>query len=124
MPRLMSVSMTKQAVIERRKTVTRRKGWLHAEPGMRLTLCEKVMGRRKGEPLIRVAEVQILSARREPLGLVLPTWGDPAYGVAEMILEGFPGLDPAEFIRCYFTEPQGITARDDITRVEWVYLDA
>lgn len=27
MPRLMSVAMTTQAVIERRKTVTRRKGW-------------------------------------------------------------------------------------------------
>ena len=33
----MSVSMTADAVIERRKTVTRRKGWLLLRPGDRLT---------------------------------------------------------------------------------------
>lgn len=50
----MSVAMTTEAVRNRTKTVTRRKGWwldsrgrriLHA--GDRLTLCEKVQGRRK-----------------------------------------------------------------------------
>jgi hypothetical protein len=33
MSRLMSVAFTEQAVVERRKTVTRRKGWWKDKPG-------------------------------------------------------------------------------------------
>lgn len=39
--RLMSVAFTEQAVIERRKTVTRRKGWRFLKAGDRLTLCRE-----------------------------------------------------------------------------------
>src|SRR5690606_7983375 len=67
MPRLMSVSLTEQAVLERRKTVTRRLGWKFLKRGDRLTLCRKVMGRKKGEPLVRLAEVEVVDVRREPL---------------------------------------------------------
>lgn len=49
----MSVALTEQAVVERRKTVTRHLGWWEdkngrrlLKPGDRLTLCRKVMGRR------------------------------------------------------------------------------
>ena len=63
----MSVSMTADAVIERRKTVTRRKGWTFLRPGDRLTLCRKVQGRKPGEPLERLAEVEVVSVAREPL---------------------------------------------------------
>ena len=55
MPRLMSVAFTEDAVRARRKTVTRRKGWWEdkrgrriLQPGDRLTLCRKVMGRKPG----------------------------------------------------------------------------
>lgn len=61
MPRLMSVAFTEEAVVSRRKTVTRRKGWTFLKPGDRLTLCRKVMGRKKGEPLVRLAEVEVVS---------------------------------------------------------------
>src|SRR4051812_45221439 len=67
MSRLMSVSHTERAVRERRKTVTRRLGWRFLKPGDHLTLCRKVMGRRSGEVLIRIAEVEVTSVRREPL---------------------------------------------------------
>lgn len=70
MSRLMSVSFTEQAVVERRKTVTRRKGWQFLKPGDRLTLCRKVMGRKKDEPLVRIAEVEVVSVRRESLGVL------------------------------------------------------
>ena len=135
MPRLMSVSMTEQAVIERRKTVTRRKGWWldkHGRrllnPGDRLTLCRKVMGRKHGEPLVRLAEVGVISVRREPLSYVLlkhpPTAprGELDYGASEMAREGFPGTDPLTFIDRYFTRAQGISANEDVTRIEWRYL--
>lgn len=127
MPRLMSVAFTEDAVRERRKTVTRRKGWAFLKPGDRLTLCRKVMGRRKGEPLVRVAEVEVVAVHREPLDFLLgqrlddPL--DPPYPVREMEREGFPGMDPEEFVRKYFTEAQGMLRDAVVTRIEWRYLD-
>jgi hypothetical protein len=127
MPHLMSVAMTEQAVLDRTKTVTRRQGWWLNKRGVRiidagnrLTLCRKVMGRKPGQPLVRLTEVEVVSVRRERLDLLLTA---PAYGKAEVALEGFPGMDPAEFIRRYFTDAQGIQPHDEITRVEWRYIE-
>ena len=89
MPRLMSVAMTEQAVRDRTKTVTRRKGWLMLAPGDRLTLCAKVQGRKP----------------------------------AEVAREGFPGMDPIEFMRRFFIEAQGVGLMDEITRIEWRYIE-
>lgn len=141
MSRLMSVAFTEQAVIERRKTVTRRKGWwldkngrrlLH--PGDRLTLCRKVMGRKPGEPLVRLAEVEVVDVRREPLCAVggpyeiVTTEPEPwrvRAGIVwpELIAEGFPDMDPHEFMKRYFWDAQRIGPMDDVTRIEWRYLD-
>lgn len=130
MPRLMSVAFTEQAVRDRIKTVTRRKGWwqdkngrLMLYPGDRLTLCRKVMGRKPDEPLVRIVDVEVVNVWREPLGMLLPSWGRGGYGEREMVREGFPGLDPAEFVRRYFTEAQGMGEGDTVTRIEWRYLD-
>jgi hypothetical protein len=115
MPRLMSVAFTEQAVRDRRKTVTRRKGWAHLRPGERLTLCRKVMGRKKGEPLVRIVDVEVVSVRREPLSSITAD---------EVAREGFPGMSPGEFIRRFFIEPQGIQPADPVTRIEWAYVSA
>ena len=120
MSRLMSVAMTTDAVLERRKTVTRRKGWSFIHPGDRLTLCAKVQGRRPGEPLVRLAEVEVIAVRREVLDLLCH--GD-GYGRTEVEREGFPGMDPHEFVGRYFVEAQGIYHQDKVTRIEWRYLD-
>lgn len=114
MPRLMSVAFTEQAVRDRIKTVTRRKGWTFLKPGDRLTLCRKVMGR-KGAPLVRVAEVEVVAVSREPLSAIT---------AEEVAREGFPGMTPEEFIRRFFTDAQGIPADLDVTRVEWRYLES
>jgi hypothetical protein len=124
----MSVAFTEQAVRERRKTVTRRKGWWLdkngrrlLQPGDRLTLCRKVMGRKPGEPLERICEVEVVSVRREQLA-----WGASQPG--ELNAEGFPELQMMKragvgrFIERYFT-PQGISWADEVTRIEWRYLD-
>jgi hypothetical protein len=127
MSRLMSVAFTEQAVRERRKTVTRRKGWWLDKrgrrlvvPGDRLTLCRKVMGRKPGEPLVRIAEVEVVGVRRERLFATLTR-------TEELTKEGFPELEAREdgwheFISRYFV-PQGIGPLDDVTRIEWRYLD-
>ncbi len=121
MSRLMSVAFTEQAVRERRKTVTRRKGWLFLKPGDHLTLCRKVMGRKPGEPLIHIAEVEVIDVRREPLQFV--------HYIGELTKEGFPELEPTRildgtgiFVKRFFA-PQGIGRFDIVTRIEWRYLD-
>lgn len=110
----MSVALTEQAVVERRKTVTRRIGWLFAQPGDRLTLCRKVMGRKPGEPLVRLAEVQLVSVRRERLWTISL---DPA----EVEREGFPGWTTGQFLD-FFREHMRVDLNDWITRLEWRYL--
>lgn len=114
MPRLMSVAFTEQAVRDRTKTVTRRKGWEFLQPGDRLTLCRKVMGRKPGEPLERIADVEVVSVRREQLDLINPR---------DVDREGFPGMTPEEFVRTFFIEAQGMRGSDTVTRIEWRYLD-
>lgn len=116
MSRLMSVSLTEQAVIERRKTVTRRLGWKFLKPGDRLTLCRKVMGRKPGEPLVRLAEVEVIDVRRERLDRI------GAYGRAETAREGFDGWWPGRFVD-FFTFHMGCTPDAEVTRIEWRYLD-
>lgn len=131
MSRLMSVAMTADAVIERRKTVTRRKGWwldkngrrlLHA--GDTLTLCRKVQGRKPGEPIERLAEVEVVNVRREPLCAVAGPFRheDDRIIWPEVVAEGFPDMDAHEFMLRFFVDAQGIGAHDDVTRIEWRYV--
>jgi hypothetical protein len=122
MPRLMSVAFTEAAVVARQKTVTRRKGWLMLKPGDRLTLCRKVMGRKKGEPLVRVAEVEVVSVTRERLDDLLRT--DISNNEGEVAREGFPGMTPEDFIQRFFVDAQGMSAEDVVTRIEWRYLES
>ena len=114
MPRLMSVALTESQVRARTKTVTRRAGWLMLQPGDRLTLCRKVMGRRKGEPLERITDVRVVSVSREPLHAITK---------AEVAAEGFPQWTPAEFVEFFCGSHKGIQPGSDVTRIEWRYLD-
>lgn len=127
MSRLMSVAYTEQAVLERRKTVTRRKGWWFDKRGRRLlvagdhlTLCRKVMGRRAGEPLVRLVDVEVVDVRREQLADLIT---DRAYGLAEVEREGFPGMSPLDFVDRFFVQAQGIAPGEDVTRIEYRYLE-
>jgi hypothetical protein len=117
MSRLMSVALTSSAVRERRKTVTRRLGWTFLKAGERLTLCEKVQGRRRADgtvgPLVRIAEVEVVSVRREPLHGIQP--GDTA-------LEGFPAWTGSQFVE-FFCDAMKCTPDTLVTRIEWRYLD-
>lgn len=114
MARLLSCAFTERPVVDRVKTVTRRRGWTFLKPGDRLTLCRKVMGRRPGEPLVRIAEVQVVSVRRERLGDITAD---------EVAREGFPGMTPEEFVDRFFVTAQRIRPDDLVTRIEWVYID-
>lgn len=117
MSRLMSVSLTEQAVVERRKTVTRRLGWAFLKPGDRLTLCRKVMGRRPGEPLVRLAEVEVVSVRRERLD---------AMRTEDVAREAVPGIEegePASEWVTWFSFEFRCQRDTIVTRIEWRYCE-
>lgn len=122
MPRRMSVSMTLDAVRARTKIVTRRRvdTWRDLQPGDRLTLIEKGMGRPRGAKQVVVCEVEVVDVRVEPLYAITED---------EVIAEGFPNMTPGEFCDFWMsghgynprtqTEAMAIECR----RIEWRYLD-
>jgi hypothetical protein len=123
--RLMSVSLTEDAVRARAKTVTRRKGWQFLKVGDRLTLCRKVMGRKPGEPLVRLAEVEVTDVRREPLDRItnddVDREGVPSHLYADThsaICEECRPIAWAE----WFARTMGGTYFTEVTRIEWRYL--
>jgi hypothetical protein len=125
----MSVSLTEDAVRERRKTVTRRLGWRFAKPGDRLTLCRKVMGRKPGEPLVRIAEVEVVSVRREKLAALTI---DDIWREGVPIAVFTPGDSTHEQLcdDCrranwigWFARTMGVSTESEVTRIEWRYLE-
>lgn len=134
MSRLMSCAETEQAVLDRTKTETRRLGWWEdtngrslLDPGDRLTLVRKAMGRKRRdgtvEPLVRLAEVEVTSVHREPLFMLTEDGVD-----AE-------GVDPAKYApyltagvsrRLAWVSWFAVTMRceidDDVTVIRWRYL--
>ncbi|WP_280381411.1 hypothetical protein [Nocardia wallacei] len=114
MPRLMSVALTEPQVRARAKSVTRRMGWGYARPGERLTLCRKVMGRKRGEPLVRIVDVVVVSVRRERLDTITPD---------EVAAEGFPEMSPAQFVEFFCGGHKGCTPASEVTRIQWRYLE-
>ena len=124
MSRRMSVSMTLEAVRERRKTVTRRhvSTWANLRAGDRLTLIEKGMGLPKGSTQVVVAEVEIVDVRVEPL---VEVWNERGALEAEGIDDMSPNLfaywwaEGHGYRGCESPEDlAGIECR----RIEWRYL--
>jgi len=114
MPKLMAVSLTEPQVRARAKTVTRRVGWRKLRADEHLTLCRKVMGRRRGEPLERIVTVEVTSVRREPLGAIT---------AADLAAEGFPQMTPDEFVSFFCGTHRGCGPDTEVARIEWRYLE-
>lgn len=114
MSRLMSVSLTEDQVRARTKTVTRRLGWRSIHVGDRLTLCRKVMGRRNGEPLVRICDVEVIH-------ISLVTVSTPVDD-QEAAREGFPDWSWDEFV-AFFCEHMKCTPETVVRRIEWRYLE-
>ncbi len=114
MPRLMAVSLSEPQVRARTKTVTRRTGWRMLRAGDQLILCRKVRGRRRGEPLERIAAVEVTSVRREPLDAIT---------AADVVAEGFPEMAPAQFVTFFCRTHGGCGHDTEVTRIAWRYLD-
>ncbi len=87
--RNMSFAMTTPQFKAKTKTVTRRFGWWFLKPGDRLRGIEKGMGLAKGEKVVHLGLIEIVSCRREPLNSITEE---------DCIKEGFPHLSPVHFV--------------------------
>lgn len=88
MPRLMSFAHTVEQIRAGTKTVTRRLGWENLRPGERFWAVERLRGLKKGSHVKRLALLECVSNRREPIAAVLTA------SVAEISKEGFPAMGP------------------------------
>jgi hypothetical protein len=119
----MSCALTVDAVLNRAKTVTRRRAdtWTTLKPGDYLTLIEKGTGLPKGATQRILADVEVVSNRLEPLALsIMP---------GELSKEGLDHLTHPEFVDLW-VRSHGYRTTDGLERltivcrrIEWQYLD-
>jgi hypothetical protein len=127
----MSVALTEEAVRARRKTETRRLGWLKLPVGVDLDLCRKVMGR-QGAPLVRIARVHVVSVSRERLDAITD---EAVYreGFTDEDLARAPWGGDAPYLRDELNTPRqwfvefwcrhmGGTERHEVTVIQWRYV--
>lgn len=123
--RLMSFFHTKEQILARTKTVTRRKGWeflIDETPGYLIQPVEKGMGLRKGDTIVKLGgPISLVGARREPYERMLD---EPEYGRSECIAEGFPDWTPERYVKLILTITPSIRWTRLLTRVEFGYTDA
>lgn len=113
----MSFAHTTQQCIDYLETVTRRNGWSNLRAGEIVQGVVKGMGLKAGEKIEKIHVIQIIENRTEPLNTLLKL---PRYGRNEMIKEGFPGRDPADFVRWY-CENNKKEPGDFINRIDFRY---
>lgn len=119
MPRHISFALTTEQVLARTKTVTRRLGWKHLQPGTLLRGCRQCMGLAAGETVDVLCTIRVTDVRTEPLRAMLD---DEAYGRAECAAEGFPNLTPVEFVDM-FCHAMKCDRAMPVRRIEFAYVD-
>lgn len=112
-----SFQLTKAQILSRTKTVTRRIGWENVKVGDRLQACEKCMGLRPGQKLVKLCVIRVQSVRRESLSRLV---ANRQYGLVEVSLEGFPELSPEAFVEM-FCRKMGCDPATFVTRLEFSY---
>lgn len=110
--RNMSFFLTTNQIKKRSKTVTRRFGWWFLRPGDVVCAVEKGMGLKKGESIVRLATLRIVSNRGERLDAITKE---------DCVLEGFPELEPAEFVKM-LVKHYGVSSGAIINRIEFEYI--
>ena len=118
MPRMMSFALTTDQVRDRTKTLTRRLGWRHLKAGDRLTAVTKAQGLKKGEHPEVLAQIEVVSVRREPLCAIT---------AEEIVREGFGEQfadlhHPVQFI-AFFCRTHQCEPSAEVARIEFRYLD-
>jgi hypothetical protein len=89
------------------KTVTRRMGWRN------LKAVEKAQGLKKGEQITKIGIIEVTKVSREPLKAITKE---------DIIKEGFPEMDPSDFVLMFCSTHQHCEPKTIITRIEYKYL--
>ena len=114
--RNMSFSMTWPAILDRTKTVTRRRPdtWRNLKEGDRLQSIQKGMGLKKGETVERGPVIEVVSIRVEQLDSIT---------VADVRREGFK-CDSRYWFLAMMHRELGLCSVADIRRIEFRYVAA
>lgn len=107
-----SFAATIPQIIAQTKDVTRRIAWNNVRPGDRLRGVKKSMGLKRGERIEVIAEIEVVSVRREPLNRVTRQ---------EVTREGFPNMTVSQFID-FFCRAMKCTPSAVLTRIEFRYV--
>ncbi len=113
MPRNMSFSMTTGPFRARTKTVTRRFGWWFLKPGDVVCGVAQSRGLKKGERVVRLGLIRIVSTRSEPLNAIT---------AAELVLEGLPDTSPRAFVAMLCARCR-VPPHEPVNRIEFEFLD-
>lgn len=114
-----SFTLTTPQFKAKTKSVTRRIGWKDLKPGDHLMGCEKCMGRKPGEPLVRLGEIEVVTVRFERLDRMVALL---AYGRDECRKEGFPDMNADEFVEMFCSSHKGCEPSTVVTRISFKYL--
>ncbi|MEO5715033.1 MAG: ASCH domain-containing protein [Luteolibacter sp.] len=115
-----SLHLTQAQFRDGSKTVTRRLAWGTLKPGDRLMACEKCQGIKRGEKVVRMGEIEVLSVRIEPL---LRMINEGIYGRREAKLEGFPEMTGMQFV-AMFCGHMKCLPQQLVTRIEFKHVNA
>ena len=134
---VISCAKTVDAVIERRKTVTRRWGWKHARVGMFLRVVDRLRYRDTDPPQVTLACVEVVKVtRQDDIGaggafdiafrsLELFRFQHDPYAQDECWREGFRSLESDNMVLASLLAsmaPKDYRERG-LTRIEWVYRE-
>lgn len=112
--RMMSFFLTTPQFRARTKSVTRRLGWWNLKPGDAVMGVVKCQGLGKGGKVERLGAIRITDVRREQLKEI---------SVEECVKEGFPDLDPIQFITMFMRTHKDTSAYTYINRIEFEYVE-
>lgn len=107
--RNISFSLTKEQFLDGSKDVTRRKGWRFLKVGDRLRAVEKCRGLKKGERVVPLGVIEVVSVRRELLYEITDD---------DVRREGFPLWSIEQFIR-FYCKANGGEIDQGTTRIEF-----
>ena len=118
-----SFSLTIPQVLARTKDITRRMGKREYHPGQILQAVEKARGLKRGEHVVVIGKIRVISARREWLNEIIYGGEGEREVIREVIREGFPDMTPCEFVKFFCRTHPGCKPWTIVQRIEFEYLD-
>jgi hypothetical protein len=109
----MSFALTTPQCRRREKDVTRRQRWPNLKPGELVQQIEKGQGLKKGEHVIKIHVIRILSARWERIDAIT---------AEDVIREGFPGKSIEWFVEMYCRHNR-VQPNELCNRIAFEYVD-